>query len=71
MPHHPRPLDIQTSADPALERELDDVGVEEGDDEDGAAVDAKESVTLSIAQNRWARFSAVGTFVLQLDTTHA
>lgn len=57
MPLHPRPSGIQTVAGAALDGfELEDVGFvadwEEGDDEDGAAVDAKERVTLSIAQNR-------------------
>lgn len=42
---------------------------DEGNDVDGAAVDAKESVTLSIAQNCRARFSAEGTLELQLDAT--
>lgn len=36
---------------------------------DGAAVAEKETVTLSSAQNCLARFSAEGTFVLQLPTT--
>ena len=74
MPLHPCPSGIQTVAGAALDGfELEDVGFvadgEEGDVEDGAAVDAKESVTLSIAQNRWARLSAEGTFELQLDAT--
>jgi hypothetical protein len=43
---------------------------EDGDDDvDGAAVEAKETVTLSSAQNCWARFSAEGTLVLQLAAT--
>jgi hypothetical protein len=77
MPLHPRPSGIQTVAGAALDGvELaEDKGfvddAEEGDEEDRAAVDAKESVTLSIAQNRWARFSAEGTFAPQLDATHA
>jgi hypothetical protein len=53
--------------------ELDEESVideeEEGDDVDGAAVDAKESVVLAIAQNRWARVSAEGTSALQLAAT--
>jgi hypothetical protein len=77
MPLHPRPSGIQAVAGAALdgvELEEDEsfvVDGEEGEDEDRAAVDAKESVTLSIAQNRWARFSAEGTFAPQLDATHA
>jgi hypothetical protein len=35
----------------------------------GAAVEEKESVVLSMAQNFCARFSAVGTLVLQLAAT--
>jgi len=45
------------------------VADEEGDDEVNAAVDAKESVTLLIAQNRWARASAEGTSAPQLVAT--
>lgn len=77
IPLHPRPSGIQTVASAALdgvEVEEDErfvVDEDEGDDEDRAAVDAKESVTLSIAQNRWARFSAEGTFAPQLDATQA
>ena len=77
MPLHPRPSGIQTVAGAALDGvELEEdkgfvAGGEEDDDEDRAAVDAKESVTLSIAQNRWARFSAEGTFAPQLDATQA
>lgn len=77
MPLHPRPSGIQTVPGAALncvELEEDRGFVadeEEGDDDDRAAVDAKESVTLSIAQNRWARFSAEGTFAPQLDATQA
>jgi hypothetical protein len=77
MPLHPRLSVIKTVAGAALndvELEEDEdfvVDGEEGDDEDRAAVDAKESVTLSIAQNRWARLSAEGTFAPQLDATHA
>lgn len=46
-------------------------GDDDGDDVpvDGAAVEAKETVTLSSAQNCWARFSAEGTFVLQFAAT--
>jgi len=75
MPVHPRASGIQGAAGAALDGfELDEerfvVGeVGEGDDVDGAAVDAKESVVLSIAQNRWARVSAEGTFALQLAAT--
>jgi hypothetical protein len=77
MPLHPRLSGIQTVAGAALdgaELEEDDdfvADAEEGDEEDRAAVDAKESVTLSIAQKRWARLSAEGTFAPQLDATHA
>jgi len=76
MPLHPRPSGIQAVACAALNGVvLEDEGfvadAEEGDDEDRAAVDAKESVTLSIAQNRWARFSAEGTFAPQLEATQA
>lgn len=78
MPLHPRPSGIQTVAGAALDgaelEEEDDfvaAEAEEGDDEDRAAVDAKESVTLSIAQNRWARLSAEGTLAPQLEATHA
>jgi len=42
---------------------------DEEDDEVNAAVDAKESVTLLIAQNRWARASAEGTSAPQLVAT--
>jgi sugar lactone lactonase YvrE len=50
--------------------EADDAGkADEGDDVDGAAVDAKERVVLSSAQNCLARFSAEGTLELQLDAT--
>jgi len=71
MPVHPRALGIQGAA-------LDDFELDEGlvadvedddDDADGAAVDAKESEVLSIAQNCWARDSAEDTSALQLDTT--
>ena len=73
MPLHPRPSGIQNVVGAALDGvELEeDADDEEGDEEDRAAVDAKESVTLSIAQNRWARLSAEGTFELQLDATQA
>jgi hypothetical protein len=77
MPLHPRPSGIQTVADAALDgAELEEdegfvVDWEEGDEEDRAAVDANESVTLSIAQNRWARLSAEGTFAPQFDATQA
>jgi hypothetical protein len=73
MPPHPRPSGIQTVAGAALNCVELEEGVDEegGDEEDRAAVDAKESVTLSIAQNRWARFSAEGTFAPQLDATQA
>jgi len=77
MPVHPRASSIHGPADAAFcdfELEEDwEVAVvdeaDEGDDVDGAAVDAKESVTLSIAQNCWARFSAEGTLEPQLDAT--
>lgn len=53
--------------------ELDEEGLagveDEGDDVDGAAVDANESEVLSIAQNFWARDSAEDTSALQLPTT--
>lgn len=54
MPLHPCPSGIVNVAVAALDGvELEeDADDEEGDDEVGAAVDAKESVTLSIAQNR-------------------
>jgi len=53
-----------------LDEEADEPGeVVEGDAVDGAAVDTKESVVLSSAQNCCARFSAEGTFELQLATT--
>jgi len=77
MPLHPRPSGIQTVAGAALDGvELEEdkgfvADEEEGDEEDRAAVDAKESVTLSIAQNRWARLSAEGTLPPQLDATQA
>jgi hypothetical protein len=52
------------------DREADEPDtVDEGVDVDGAAVDAKESVALSSAQNCCASFSAEGTFALQLATT--
>src|SRR5579863_7358763 len=78
MPVHARVSAIHGPAIAALDgRELDeDVceadepgEVDEGDDVDGAAVEAKESVVLSSAQNCCASFSAEGTFVLQLATT--
>ena len=73
IPFHPRATGIQAPAGAALDGvELDEDFVadgEEGDDEVNAAVDAKESVTLSIAQNRWARASAEGTFAPQLAAT--
>jgi hypothetical protein len=73
MPLHPRPSGIKTVAVAALDGvELEeDADGEEGDEEDRAAVDAKESVTLSIAQNRWARFSAEGTSEPQFEATQA
>jgi len=75
MPVHPRASGIQGAAGAALDGfELDEEGFvvgEVGDDVDGAAVDAKESVVLAIAQNRWARVSAEGTFALQLAATQA
>ena len=73
MPLHPRPSGIQTAAGAALNCVVEGFVAEgeEGDEEDRAAVDAKESVTLSIAQNRWARLSAEGTFAPQLDATQA
>jgi len=52
-----------------LELDEDVEPAEEGKDVEGAAVDAKESVTLSRAQNCWASFSAEGTFALQLAAT--
>jgi len=75
MPVHPRASGIQGAAGAALNGfELDgddepDRVEDVGDDVDGAAVDAKESVVLSIAQNRWARVSAEGTFALQFAAT--
>jgi hypothetical protein len=76
MPLHPRASDIQTAAGAALnvDDELNEPGevvVAEDDDEGSAAVDAKESVTLSIEQNFWARVSADGTFAPQPDATQA
>jgi hypothetical protein len=76
MPLHPRASGIQTAAGAALnvDDELNEPGEAddaEADDEGSAAVDAKESVTLSIEQNRWARVSADGTFVPQPDATQA
>jgi hypothetical protein len=75
MPVHPRASGIQGAAGAALDGfELDEEGfvdgeADEGNDVDGAAVDAKERVMLSIAQNRWARVSAEGTTALQLAAT--
>lgn len=75
MPVHARVSAIHGPAVAALDgaeddREADEPDkVDEGDDVDGAAVDAKESVVLSSAQNCCARFSAEGTFELQLATT--
>jgi len=75
MPVHARVSAIHGPAVAALDGVEDDceVGerdkVDEGADVDGAAVDAKESVALSSAQNCCARFSAEGTFELQLATT--
>jgi len=77
IPDHPCASSIHSPAGAAFcdfELEEDwEVAVageaDEGNDVDGAAVDAKESVTLSIAQNCRARFSAEGTLELQLDAT--
>jgi len=75
MPVHARVSAIHGPAIAALDGvELDEEAdepdkVDEGDAVDGAAVDAKESVVLSSAQNCCARFSAEGTFELQLATT--
>jgi lipid-binding SYLF domain-containing protein len=75
MPVHPRASEIHCSAGAALNEpgEVEAVaiaeGVVEGVDVDGAAVAENVSVTLSIAQNCWARFSAEGTFVPQEDAT--
>ncbi len=77
MPAHPRVSGVQDNIDAAfdgveLSEEVEVVDEADGDDdEDGAAVEAKETVTLSSAQNCWARFSAEGTFVLQLAATQA
>jgi len=72
----PRVSGVQYNADAAFDFDelCEDVDVgEEADDGDvavdGAAVMEKESVTLSTAQNCRARFSAEGTFVLQLPAT--
>ena len=71
MPVHPRASDIQGAA--LDDFELDEEGFagveDEGDDVDGAAVDANESEVLSIAQNFWARDSAEDTSALQLAAT--
>jgi len=78
MPVHARVSAIRGPAIAALDGveldeddpEADEPGkVDEGDAVDGAAVDAKESVVLFSAQNCCARFSAEGTFELQLATT--
>jgi len=75
MPVHARVSAIHGPAVAALDGVEEDCEagepdrVDEGDDVDGAAVDAKESVVLSSAQNCCARFSAEGTFELQLATT--
>src|SRR6266404_2011045 len=71
---HPRVSGVQDNTDAAFEGvELFEVGVtdeEDGDDDvEGAAVEAKETVTLSRAQNCCARFSAEGTFEPQLPAT--
>jgi len=49
--------------------DVEAVEVEDGEDVEGAAVDAKESVKLPTAQNCWASFSAEGTSALQLAAT--
>lgn len=77
MVAHPRVLGVQDSIDAAFDGvELcEEVGVvadeADGDDDDvdGAAVEAKETVTLSSTQNCWARFSAEGTLALQFAAT--
>lgn len=77
MPVHARVSAIHGPAVAALDgvedeeaREADEPGeMDEGDVVEGAAVDAKESVVLSSAQNCCARFSAEGTFELQLAAT--
>ncbi len=76
MPLHPRASGIQTAGGAALNVDDELKGpravVDAEDEEEGsAAVDAKESVTLSIEQNRWARVSADGTFAPQPDATQA
>jgi len=76
MPVHPRAPGTHCAAGAALNvpGEVGAVaiveGVVEGVDVDGAAVAENVSVTLSIAQNCSARFSAEGTFVPQEDATH-
>jgi len=69
---HPRVSGVQDSIDAAfdgLELCEEEEAADGDDDVDGAAVEAKESVTLSTAQNCWARFSAEDTLVLQLAAT--
>jgi len=72
---HPRVSGVQDSIDAAFDgvelcEEVEVAAEADGDvDVDGAAVEAKETVTLSRAQNCWARFSAEGTLVLQLAAT--
>ena len=72
---HPRVSGVQDTTDAAFEDvelcEEVEVADEAGADDavDGAAVDAKESVTLSSAQNCWARLSAEGTLALQFAAT--
>ena len=63
-------LDEEAEADGRLD-EGEDAGVEVGavEEDRGAAVEEKESLMLSRAQNFWARFSAVGTFAPQLAAT--
>jgi hypothetical protein len=74
MPVHPRVSGIQGDAGAALNAfVLVANGFVVGEDDDavdGPTVDAKDSVVLSIAQNRWARASAAGTLELQLVATH-
>lgn len=76
MVTHPRVSEVHDTVNAALDVVELCEDVEVGDvadrkERDGAAVAENETVTLSSAQNCWARFSDEGTFVLQLPATQA
>ena len=71
MPVHPRASGVQGAAldDFVLDEEGFVADVADEANVDSAAVDAKVSDVLSIAQNFWARDSAEGTSAPQLAAT--